>query len=163
MEAQRLAVQLSQTLAPFFTRNPRDPQELSWDGFSTWGDSMKTWKERQEHLVKLFTDALTTKASSCLNIEDYEMVLYAPGTKFDSTTMEAERMDGTTDTGDHESRVVRICVQAAVFVHARNPVSNDASVSESIISTRNFVRRNENERNGLIPGLKAVVVLADMD
>jgi hypothetical protein len=36
-------------------------------------------------------------------------------------------------------------------------------VSESIISTRNFVRRNENERKGLIPGLKAVVVLADMD
>jgi hypothetical protein len=160
-EAQRLAGRLSQTLAPFFTRNPREPEELSWDGFSTWGDAMKTWKDRQEHLVKLFTDALTTKANSCLNIEDYEMVIYAPGTKFDANTMEPEMMDGTADTRDHESRIVRICVQAAVFVHARTPFSNDASVPESTIPTRNFVRRDETGRRDAIPHLRAVVVLAD--
>jgi hypothetical protein len=160
-EAQRLAVQLSQTLAPFFTRNPRDPEELSWDGFATWGDTMETWKDRQEHLVRVFADSLTTKASSCLNIEDYELVIYAPGTIFDSKTMKAEEMDGTADSRAYDGRVVQICIQAAVFVHARSPVSDGASVSESIIPTRNFVRRHENERKGAIPSLKALVVLAD--
>jgi hypothetical protein len=162
-EAQRLAVGLSQALAPFFTRNQQDPDKLSWDSFATWGDATKIWKERQELLVKMFADALATKANSCLNIEDYEMVIFAPGTKFDSKTMEAEMMDGTADTSDHEGRAVQICIQAAVFVYARNPVSNNASVSESIIPTRNFVKRTEYERGGAIPRVKAVVVLVDGD
>jgi hypothetical protein len=159
-EAQRLAVHLSQTLAPFFTRNPRDREELSWDGFATWGDIMGTSKERQEHFVKMFADALTTKANSCLNIEDYEMVIYAPGTKFDSRTMEAEMMDGTADTSDHEGRAVQICIEAAVFIYPRSPILDNASVSDSIVPTRNFVRKTEHERRGVVPQLKAVVVLA---
>jgi hypothetical protein len=160
-EAQRLAIKLSQTLAPFFSCNPKAPEGMSWDGFATWGDEMEIWKDRQEHLVKMFAEALTTKASSCLNIEDYEMVIYAPGTKFDSNTMEAEKMDGTPDTSDCDGRVLLICAQAALFVYARVPVATDGSVSETIISARNFVRRDENNRKGAIPCLKAVVVLAE--
>jgi hypothetical protein len=147
-EAQRLAIKLSQTLAPFFSCNPKAPEGMSWDGFATWGDEMEIWKD-------------TTKASSCLNIEDYEMVIYAPGTKFDSNTMEAEKMDGTPDTSDYDGRVLLICAQAALFVYARVPVATDGSVSETIISARNFVRRDENNRKGAIPCLKAVVVLAE--
>lgn len=162
-EARRLAIQLSHTVAPFFSYHPGNRDELSWDEFVTWGDAMNTWKDRQELLVKMFTDVLMIKANSCLNIEDYEMVTYPPGTYFDSVTMEAERMDGTIETSDCEGRLVRISVQAAIFVHARDPVLNNASVPESIIPTRNFVRRNESERKEAIPCLKAVVVLADMD
>ncbi|KAE9363646.1 hypothetical protein N431DRAFT_448229 [Stipitochalara longipes BDJ] len=162
-EAQRLAIQLSQALAPFFTRNTQAPEGRSWDGFATWSDETKIWKDRQENLVKMFVEALTTKASSCLNIQNYEMIIYPPGTKFDSNTMEAERMDGTADISDCDGRVVQICVQAAVFVYARSPVTTDGSVSESIIPTRNFVRRSENERIGVIPYLKAVVVLVNAE
>jgi hypothetical protein len=158
-QAQALAVRLFQTLAPFFTRNPQHLDELSYISFADWGDEIETWKERQEVLVKVFTEALTTKANSCLNIEDYEMVMYAPGTKFDAKTMEAEKMDGTVDISDSDGRVIQICIQAAVFVYARSPVQNDASVSNSIIPSRNFVRKAEHERG--IPRVKAVVVLAD--
>jgi hypothetical protein len=162
-EAQRLAVGLSQALAPFFSRNPQDPDGLSWDNFATWSDTMKIWKARQELFINMFADALTNKANSCLNIEDYEMVMYAPGTKFDSKTMEAEMMDGAADTNCHDGRAVQICTQAAVFVYARSTVSNNASVSDSIIPTKNFVKRTEYERGGAIPRVKAVVVLADGD
>jgi hypothetical protein len=159
-EAQRLAVQLSQTLAPFFTSTPENPNELSWDGFATWSSTIDAWKERQENLVKMFTDALTTKANSCLNIEDYEMVLYPPGTAFNSQTMTVETMEGAEETfNDHEGRVVQICVQAAVFAYARRPISNDASALDSVIPRTNFVRKNENQREGV----KAVVVLASRD
>jgi hypothetical protein len=158
-QAQKLAVILFQTLAPFFTRNPQHLDELSYISFADWGDDIETWKERQEVFVKVFTEALTTKANSCLNIEDYEMVMYAPGTKFDAKTMEAEKMDGTADINDPDGRVIQICIQAAVFVYARSPVQNDASVSNSIIPSRNFVRKAEHERG--IPRVKAVVVLAD--
>jgi hypothetical protein len=158
-QAQKLAARLFQTLAPFFTRNPQHLDELSYISFADWGDDIETWKERQEVLVKVFTEALTTKANSCLNIEDYEMVMYAPGTKFDAKTMEAEMMDGTADISEHDGRVVHICIQAAVFVYARSPVQNDASVPNSIIPSRNFVRKAEHERG--IPPVKAVVVLAD--
>ena len=158
-QAQALAVRLFQTLAPFFTRNPQHLDELSYISFADWGDEIETWKERQEVLVKVFTEALMTKANSCLNIEDYEMVMYAPGTKFDAKTMEAEKMDGTVDISDSDGRVIQICIQAAVFVYARSPVQNDASVSNSIIPSRNFVRKAEHERG--IPRVKAVVVLAD--
>ena len=158
-QAQKLAVRLLQTLAPFFTRNPQHLDELSYISFADWGDEIETWKERQEVLVKVFTEALTTKANSCLNIEDYEMVMYAPGTKFDAKSMEAEKMDGTADISDPDGRVIQICIQAAVFVYARSPVQNDASVSNSIIPSRNFVRKAEHERG--IPRVKAFVVLAD--
>lgn len=162
-EAQRLAMRLARTLGPFFTRNPQSPEEQSWDGFSTWGDAKEIWTDRQNHMEKMFADALTTKASSCLNLEDYEMVIHGPGTVFDSRTMVAEMMDGTQDTSDAEGRVVQICVQAAVFAYARCPVPKDASVVDSVISTRNFVTKNEKEREGILPRVKAVVVLADID
>jgi len=124
---------------------------------------MNIWRDRQEYFVKMFTDALTTKARSCLHIEDYEMVIYAPGTVFDPNTMEAEKMDGTADASECDGRLVQICLQAAHFVYARSPVPHDGSVSESITPRRNFVRRTGNEREGLIPCLNAVVVLADSD
>jgi hypothetical protein len=163
-EARRLAIRLSQTLAPFFARTPLSSDELSWDGFAKWNDTTEAWKERQETLVKMFTDALMTKANSCLNIEDYEMVIYAPGTKFDSKTMKVETMEGVEDTfNDHEGRLVQICVQAAVFAYARSPVSSEASVLDSIIPTKNFVTRTECQRGGSIPRVKAVVVLANTD
>lgn len=158
-QAQKLAARLFQTLAPFFTRKPQHLDDLSYINFADWGDDIETWRERQEELLKVFTEALTTKANSCLNIEDYEMVMYAPGTKFDAKTMEAETMDGTADISDHDGRVVQICVQAAVFVYARSLVQNDASVANSIIPSRNFVLKAEHERG--IPRVKAVVVLAD--
>jgi hypothetical protein len=160
-KAQELAIQLSQTLAPFFTPSTRYSDELSWDDFATWGDPIETWKERQVDLVEMFTYALTTKADSCLNIEDYEMVIYAPGTKFNSKFMKVETMEGAEDNcNDHEGKVVQICVEAALFAYARSPVSNDAAALDSVISTGNFVRRDESQRGGVLPRVKAVVVLA---
>ena len=160
-EAQRLAVRLSQTLAPFFTCNPQDPCELSWDGFASWGHATEAWKERQEHFVDIFIKALKIKAKSCLNIEDYELVLYSPGTIFDPLTMDVETMEGAESVNHSEGRVVRVCVQAAVFAYTRGTLSDDAPVSDAIVSAENFARRKGTERH-VAPRIKAVVVLSDV-
>lgn len=163
-EAQALAIRLSQTLAPFFTCSPQKLHEQSWDGFATWGDVTEVWKERREQIVSMFAVALETKAMSCLNIEDYEMVLYAPGTSFDPETMDVETMEGAKDRiNNHEGRVVRICIQAALFAYPRDDLSDEASVSESIVSTQNFVGINKGKRKRAAPRVKAVVVLRDGD
>jgi len=160
-EAQNLALRLSQTLAPFFTPATKALDELSWDRFATWGHPFEIWKERQTDLVEMFTHALSTKADSCLNIENYEMIIYAPGTRFNSNTMRVETMEGAEDAfNEHEGKVVQICVEPALFAYARNPVLDDGSVSDSIISTKNFMKENESRRGGVMPRVKAVVVLA---
>ena len=89
------------------------------------------------------------------------MIIYAPGTRFNSNTMRVETMEGAEDAfNEHEGKVVQICVEPALFAYARNPVLDDGSVSDSIISTKNFMKENESRRGGVMPRVKAVVVLA---
>ena len=162
-EAQNLAILLSQTLAPFFNNNPEASTESGWDNFATWGHDYEEWAQRKIRLIKMFKSALTTKADSCLNIEDYEMVGYPPGTKFDKNTMTVETMEGMPDTvGNHQGRIVRLCIEAAVYSYPRREISDDASVAESIVTTRNFTRKTDRERATTKPLVKAVVVLTDM-
>jgi len=153
-------------MATFFTTAPGTPPETSWDGFATWGEEVSDWKDRQDCLVEMFTEALRTKAQSCLNLEDYEMVTYPPGTKFDADTMTVETVEGMTDkVRDHEGGVVQICVEAALFACPKRPVLENTSVSEATISTRNFMVRGSIMDKSVIankvfkPLIKAVVVL----
>jgi hypothetical protein len=161
-KAKALAVLLSQTLAPLFSDNPGSEDELDWDEFATWRDDAEEWKDRRDRLNTMFEIALKLKADSCLNIEDYEMVIYPPGTIFDRETMRAETREGMLDTvNSHEGRAVELCIQAAVFAHARKPLLNNDSVSEAIISATNFVRKETKDRMMLKPRVKAVVALKD--
>lgn len=163
-KATGLAIQLSITLAPFFSDASERPSPSGWDGFSTWGEGMEEWKARRLHLIDMFTTALITKADSCLNSRDYEMVSYLPGTLFDKTTMKVETIEGAPDSArNHEGRRVQICVEAAVFIHPVRKISSDTSVAEAIVSTTNFISRDQDERRTFEPFIKAVVILSQDD
>jgi hypothetical protein len=160
--AKNLAIKLSQTLAPFFSDTPESVQETDWDGFATWHDDKEEWMDRRKRFAQMFKFALETKADSCLNIQDYEMLIYPPGTIFNKKTMEVETTACVKDTaGNHEGRVVQLCLEAAVFAHGRKPLSEDSSAAEAVISSRNFVQKERKDRVGIEPAVKAVVILSE--
>lgn len=161
-KAAELAVQFSKILAPFFSNTIAEPSESNWDGFATWGDDEEIWQARRFRLNEIFKVALTAKADSCLNLEDYEMVIFEPGTKYDKNIMSVETMEGMQcNQGKFDGRVVQICVQAAVYVHPRKVLSSKSSVADAVIPMRNFVKKTERERATVRPLVKAVAVLAD--
>ncbi|KFY34396.1 hypothetical protein V494_06811 [Pseudogymnoascus sp. VKM F-4513 (FW-928)] len=161
--AESLAIQLSNTLAPFFLEG--DSPLFDWDGFSTWGEGLEEWKDRRCRFVAIFTQALMTKADLCLNIKDYELLSYVPGTKFDKTTMTVETMEGlSNDTANYEGREVLLCVNPAFYLHPRDELSKDATVANAIIPTVNFISKGQdNSRPFIQPLLEAVVILSEND
>lgn len=159
-KAKSLAVSLSQVLAPFFS-DAKDPgSEFDWDGFATWRDDTDEWHDRRDRLNAMFENALRLKAESCLNIEDYEMVIYPPDTPFNRETMIPETGEGMLDTiGNREGLVVQITTQAAVFAYAKKPLLNNSLISKALITSTNFVRKTAKERAAIRPRVRAVVVL----
>ncbi|KFY73298.1 hypothetical protein V499_06591 [Pseudogymnoascus sp. VKM F-103] len=163
-QAETLAIQLSNALAPFFSDTEDDSPLLDWDGFSTWGEGLEQWKERRRSFVAIFTAALTTKVELCLNIENYELLTYVPGTKFDETTMKVEAMDGSMDiTQSHQGRAIQLCVEAAFFIHPRGELPMGATIEEAIVPMVNFISRDQNDKRVFKPLLKAVVILFEDD
>ncbi|KFZ05790.1 hypothetical protein V501_08025 [Pseudogymnoascus sp. VKM F-4519 (FW-2642)] len=160
-KALGLAIQLSNTLAPFFSNaSPHRELPSDWVGFSTWGEDIEEWTARKAHFIDLFTKALIAKADSCLNSRDYELVSYLPGTPFDNTTMKAETIEGAPNSArNHEGRRVQLCIEAAPFAHPVREIARDASVAEAIVSTANFISRDQNEKRAFKPMVKAVVIL----
>lgn len=110
----------------------------------------------------MFQSALETKADSCLNIQDYEMLIYPPGTMFDKKTMEVETSSCMRDPAkNYQGRAVALCMEAAVFAHPRQQLSEDSPISEAIVTSNNFVRKDKKDRIGIDPAAKAVVILSD--
>lgn len=156
-EAKRLANRLSVALAPLFEKERNAPIQLDWDGFATWQNDPDDVRDRRDHLTNLFAAALRAKAESCLKIEWYELVMYAPGTKFDVKTMEVQTIDGAMDTiRDHKNERVNLCVQAALFAYPREDPSY-VNLSTCIMSGTNFKTRQDRAGEPLI---KAIVVLS---
>lgn len=157
--ADQLAIEFSQVLAPLFSDAT---PELTWDNFSSWGQDAGQWHDTRRRLVKIFNLALKIKAESCLNVEDYEMVVYRPGTKFDEDIMTVETEGGMPDVyGSHDGRNVQLCVEAAVFSYSRKGLHVNAPITESIIPSQNFVRKDQKGRGIMRPLVKAVVILSD--
>jgi hypothetical protein len=163
--AKALAIKLSQTLAPLFSDTPEDAvedaAEADWDGFATWRDNKEEWMDRRKRFTQMFKFALETKADSTLNIQDYEMLIYPPGTIFNKKTMEVDTRTCVKDTAsNHEGRTVELCIEAAVFAHGRKQLSEDSSIAEAVTS-KNFVSKAEKDRMKIEPVVKAVVILSD--
>jgi hypothetical protein len=163
--ANTLAITFSQTLAPLFSNTMAAKEESTWDGFATWRDDKDEWADRRVRLTRMFESALKTKADSCINIQDYEMVIYPPGTPFDKRTMTTEAAwsvkDAATATDSYEGRKIGLCVEAAAFAHTRKELLENDPVSEAIAPSRNFVQREERDRARIAPAVKAVVILAE--
>ena len=160
-KANSFAVQLSETLAPLFPNEVDAPAAISWDGFATWGQGIEEWRERRTRLVAVFTKALETKADSVVNIVDYEMVIYTPGMQYNKDTMTVETTDGMVDNRDHDGRRIELCVEAAICAYPRGELQITGPTSEAIVQSRNFVRKEAHQREGVKPIVKAVVILKE--
>jgi hypothetical protein len=163
-KARKLARRLSKTLAPFFVKDPNHPKESDLRGFNKWGQDKEEYEERQAIFENICTCALKTKANSILNLEDYQMVIYPPGTEFDKSTMEVENMGGIPQRkGDFEGRVIVLCIQAAVFCYPKKELGDDVTkfMAEALVQSRNFSHTGNVQREGgrlLVP---ARVILRD--
>lgn len=158
--AKELAILFSQTLAPLFCTAIDSEYESDWDGFATWGDEVEDFRDRRDRLNTMFQMALRLKAESCLNLEEYEMVVYQPGDLFNPNTMTPETPEGMTDiVNNHSGHVIEVTTQAAVFAYEKRPLMNSDSTSVAIITSNNFVRKSAEQRQTISPRAKATVVL----
>lgn len=156
-KAEKLAKKLSRTLAPFFPSSAPDSAQAA---FETWGQDEETWKNRKLRLVDIFETSLKLKADSLLNFERYEMVFVSPGTSFDSSTMDAETMDGgRIDTVDRRARQVTLCLHPSILAYTSQTAKELGLPSMVTVDSKNFIRRDSNERSGATVVTKAVVVL----
>ena len=148
-----MATKLSKTLAPFFPSNTPD---TGTKGFADWGQNKDLSEERRIRFIEIFELALRLKADSVLNGQLYEMVLYAPGTRFDSKMMEVETMEGApVDPPRFEGRTVELCLNPSVHAYT----GQESSVPSGMIQLRNFVHRDGSQRKEAKVLTKAVVVL----
>lgn len=154
--AHSFAKRFSETLSPLFLTSP-GPED--WDWFPTWGQADKEWWARLTHTDAMFKTALLMKADSGLNIDDYEAVLYPPGTTFDKDTMIADEggLHGEAASG----RAVSLCLEPALFVHARYDLQE---FSCELVETRNALMRREwkyNDQGEITapPLVRAVVLI----
>lgn len=162
-KAERFAKQLSRTLAPFFVRDPNHPKETDLHGFHKWGQEKEEYEDRHAQFRRIFTNALETKANSILELEDYEMVIYPPGTEFNKTTMVAETMGGVPQrNGNFDGRVIDLCLDAAVFSRPREVVDDVAKfMTDALVQSRNFSHDGNTERQGARLLVPAAVILRD--
>lgn len=163
-KARKLARRLSRTLAPFFVKDSNHPKESDLYGFNKWGQEKEEYEERQAIFENICTCALKTKANSILNLEDYQMVIYTPGTEYDKSTMEVENIGGIPQrNGNFDGRVIWLCVQAAVFSYPKRELGEDVTkfMAEALVQSRNFSHTGNVQREGgklLVP---ARVILRD--
>ena len=159
-EAENLATSLSKTLAPFFARNAEESEE---NVFETWGEEESVWKARQKRLVAIFKESLKLKANSLLTPERYELIHYAPGTIFDSATMDVETIDGApVEAKVGEGHRVEHCLHVAIQAYTRETVKDTDPVSKATVQSKNFTRGDAIRPLGVSTPIvlaKAVVVL----
>ena len=154
-KAERLANRLSKTLAPFFTKGERSSDEWTFD---TWDQDERGWEERRARMLEVFECSLKAKAASLLNMQRYEMVMFAPGTTFDSKTMDVESMEGVAiDHPDGKDQKVDICVQPLMQIYAREEGSDP--MLNATIQSNNFTCTAETRRADVTIVSKAVVIL----
>jgi hypothetical protein len=133
-------------------------------GFNTWGQEKEEYEERREIFERIFTRALQTKANSILNLEEYQILIYSPGTDFDKTTMDVEDMRGMPRrNGEFNDGVVELCIEAAVFAYPKSELGDnpDEFLEEALVKSKNFSYNGTSQREGgrlLIP---ARVILRD--
>ncbi|KIM93110.1 hypothetical protein OIDMADRAFT_61897 [Oidiodendron maius Zn] len=152
--AKKLSVRLSNILAPLFAEHSRQ-EEKDWDQFATWGDDNSLWEDRRGHSIEMFTAALKMKADLQLNIEDYEPIIYPPGTLFDKNTMRldwADSMQGSAPQG----RKIALCIEPAIFIRQREAIDNGCPISDVLIPN-NFCGKRGKRLPG--PVVKARVVI----
>jgi hypothetical protein len=152
-KARELSIRLSWVLAPLFT-DPIQHQE-DFDGFATWGDDKELSKDRRGRCEQMFRAALRTKADLLLNIEEYQAVMYPPGTLFDESSMMTDTFDGINGGAAH-GRSIALCITAAIFRWNRVDVNDDFQISDAIV-TNNFLGRRRDRASR--PVIKAVVVI----
>ncbi len=159
-KAKRLSGKLSRTLAPFFVKDGEDSKSLGSIGFATWGQEEDEWKERQMRFEKITSMALEIKANSILSLEDYKMIIFAPGTPFDESRMTVESRDGLClTTGNFKGRVVELCIEAAVFLCPKKELNDDVDLIDASFDTRNFSRTGNDQMDDVKVLLPAVVIL----
>jgi hypothetical protein len=162
--AKELAKRLSRALAPLFINNSSDHVQSDLDGFSTWGQEPEVYEQRRTRLRTIFERSLTAKADSLLNLEEYKIVIYPPGTEFKDATMVAERMEGTERyRGKPDGCTVDVCIEAAVFSYPKTKVGGDGPrfIANALVQSRNFSQTANVQREGVKLLVKARVFLRD--
>jgi hypothetical protein len=162
--AKELAKRLSRALAPLFVKDSLAYIQSDLDGFPTWNQEQDVYEQRRTRMRTIFERALTAKADSLLNLEEYAIVIYLPGTEFKEATMAAESIEGTEQHRDKSvGRIVEVCLEAAVFTYSKRKLGGDGPkfINEALVQSRNFSHAGNFQREGGRLLVKARVLLGD--
>jgi hypothetical protein len=146
-KARELAARLSKMLAGLFTR---PDNESEGEIFNSWRRDNVVWETRGFHFVGIFEAVLRLKASTVTTDQQYEFVVYPPGT---SHTREAEKQPQTTqlgrrnisigDPGNDDRPSWR---HASIHCYPTKAVCPQDPLVDALVDPNNFITRTAQER-----------------
>jgi hypothetical protein len=161
--AKELAKRLSRAMAPLFVNESTGHMQSDLDGFSTWGQEQDVYEKRRTRLKTIFERALTAKADSLLNLEEYEIVIYPPRAEFKHATMVAENAQGAEQYRDKPGHgSIDLCIEGAVFSYPKRKLGGDGAsfINDALVQSRNFSQARAVQREGGKLLVKARVFLS---
>jgi hypothetical protein len=146
-KARELAARLSKVLAGLFARSDNESED---EIFNSWRHDNIIWETRGFHFAGIFEAVLRLKASTVTTDQQYEFVVYPPGT---SHIREAEKQPQTAQLGrlnifnGDQGNDNRPCWRhASIHCYPRKAVCPQDPLVDALVDSNNFITRTAQER-----------------
>jgi hypothetical protein len=146
-KARELAARLSTVLAELFTRPDSESED---ENFNSWRHDNVVWGNRGFRFAGIFETVLRLKASTVTTDQQYEFVVYPPGT---SHIRDAERQPQTGQSGRRNmfsgdrGNDNRPCWRhASIHCYPKQAVCPQDPLVGALVDSNNFITRTAQER-----------------
>jgi len=140
-KAAVLAARLSNALAPFFEIHDVGSE---YTEFKTWGEETAVWKDRRDCFIRIFEIALKLKILTTASIQQYEFVVYPPGTSSSGDTAPDQ---GQTPTETSKTRSgCQFWKHASMYIYEAEDAEGLGSMTTALVQPWNFTARSASER-----------------
>jgi hypothetical protein len=146
-KARELAARLSKVLAELFAR---PDNESEGEIFNSWRHDNAVWEARGFRFAGIFEAVLRLKASTVTTDQQYEFVVYPPGT---SHIREAEKQPQTAqlerrniDIGDPGNDNRPSWRHASIHCYPTKAVCPQDPLVDALVDSNNFITRTTQER-----------------
>jgi hypothetical protein len=146
-KARELATRLSKVLAGLFARSDNESEN---EIFNSWRHDNVVWENRGFRFAGIFEAVLRLKASTVTTDQQYEFVVYPPGT---SHIRDAERQPRTAQSGRRnivsrdQGNDNRPCWRhASIHCYPKKAVCPQDPLVDALVDSNNFITRTAQER-----------------
>lgn len=146
-KARELAARLSKVLAGLFAKSDNESED---EIFNSWRHDNVVWENRGFRFAGIFEAVLRLKASTVTTDQQYEFVVYPPGT---SHIQEPERQSQTAQpgrrnifSGDRGNDNRPCWRHASIHCYPTKAVCSQDPLVDALVDSNNFIARTAQDR-----------------